>query len=59
VVAARGGGGAIADHLGQFFGGAEVSLMDDAGLALDAGTFDDVVVEFIAFFLGDEACHTG
>jgi len=33
--------------------------MNDAGLAVDAGTFDDVVVEFVAFFLGDEACHTG
>ena len=53
------GGGAIADHLGEFLGGAEVGLMNDTGLAVDAGTFDDVVVEFVAFLLGDEACHTG
>jgi hypothetical protein len=26
-------------------GGAEIGLVDDAGLAVDAGAFDDVVVE--------------
>jgi len=34
--------------------GAEVGLMDDARLAVDAGAFDDVVVELVAFLLGDE-----
>jgi hypothetical protein len=29
--------------------------MDDAGLALDAGAFDDVVVKFVALLFGDEA----
>ena len=53
------GGGAIANHLGEFLGGTEVGLMNDAGLAVDAGTFDDVVVELVALLLGDEACHTG
>jgi hypothetical protein len=33
--------------------------MNDTRLAVDAGTFDDVVVEFVAFPLGDEACHIG
>jgi hypothetical protein len=28
-------------------------------LAVDAGTFDDVVVEFVAFLFGDEARHIG
>src|ERR1700694_5030034 len=32
--------------------------MDDARLGLDAGAFDDVVVELIALFLGDERGHT-
>ena len=51
------GGGAVADHLGELLGGAQVRLMDDAGFALDAGTFDHVVVEFVAFAFGDEAWH--
>ena len=33
--------------------------MDDAGLAVDAGAFDDVVVELVAFLLGDEGRHIG
>jgi len=33
--------------------------VDDAGLAIDAGAFDDVVVELLAFFLGDERGHIG
>jgi hypothetical protein len=31
--------------------------MDDAGFAIDARAFDDVVVELIALFLGDEGSH--
>src|SRR5271157_693057 len=53
----RDGGGAIAHHLGQLLGGAEVSLMNNAGLALDAGAFDHVVIELVAFLLGHEAWH--
>ena len=34
-----------------FLSGTEVGLVDDAGLAVDAGAFDDVVVELVAFFL--------
>jgi len=33
--------------------------MNDAGLAVDAGAVDDVVVEVVAFLLGDERCHIG
>jgi hypothetical protein len=53
------GSGAVADQLGEFLGGTEISLMNDAGLAVYAGTFDDVVVEFVALLFGDEACNTG
>jgi hypothetical protein len=28
--------------------------VDDTGLAIGAGAFDDVVVELLALFLGDE-----
>jgi hypothetical protein len=38
------------DEFGEFFGGAQIGLMDDARLAVDAGAFDEVVVEAIAFF---------
>jgi hypothetical protein len=31
----------------------------DAGLAVDAGALDDVIVEGVGFLLGDERCHTG
>jgi len=33
--------------------------VDDARFAIDAGAFDDVVVELVAFFLGDERSHIG
>jgi hypothetical protein len=32
--------------------------VDDPGLALDAGAFDDVVVELVALLLGDEGGHS-
>ena len=47
------------DQLGDLLGGAEIGLMNDAGLAVDAGAFDDVVIELVAFLLGDEASHIG
>ena len=52
-------GGAVLDQGGDALGGAEVGLVDDAGLAVDAGAFDDVVVEGVGFLLGDEGGHTG
>jgi hypothetical protein len=33
--------------------------VDDARLAVDARAFDDVVVELVAFFLGDERGYIG
>jgi len=61
---ARGGrqrdrGSAVLDQSGDLFGGTEVGLVDDAGLAIDTGAFDDVVVELVAFFLGDEGGNIG
>jgi hypothetical protein len=31
--------------------------MDNAGLAVDAGAFDDIVVKLVGFLLGDEGGH--
>jgi hypothetical protein len=61
---AHGGGqghrsGAVADQSGDLFRGAEVALMNDAGLTVDAGALDDVVVELVAFLFRDEAGHIG
>ena len=53
------GSGAVLDQGGNAFSGAEIGLMDDARLAVDAGAFDDVVVELVAFLLGDEGSHIG
>jgi hypothetical protein len=53
------GGGRVFDEGGDAFGGAEVGLVDDAGFAVDAGAFDDVVVEGVGSLLGDEGGHTG
>jgi hypothetical protein len=33
--------------------------MDDAGLAVDASTLDDIVVDGVCLFLFDEGRHTG
>lgn len=49
----------VLDEGGDAFGGTEVGLVDDAGFAVDAGAFDDVVVEGVGFLLGDEGGHTG
>ena len=43
--------GTVLDQRGDFLGGAEIGLVDDAGFAVDAGALDDVVVELFAFFL--------
>src|SRR3989475_4860285 len=44
-------GGAVLDEGGDLVGGTEIGLVDDAGLAIDAGAFDDVIVERVAFLL--------
>src|ERR1700739_2611404 len=51
--------GAIFDQGGDAFGRAEVGLLDDTGLAVHTGTFDDVVIELVGFLLGDEGGHIG
>jgi len=61
---ARGGGqgdgrGTVFDQGGHLIGRAEVGLVHDAGLAVDARAVDHVVVEFVALFLSDEGCHMG
>jgi hypothetical protein len=33
--------------------------VNNARLAVDASALDDVVVELVAFLLGDERCHIG
>ncbi len=52
-------GGLLLDEFGDFFGGAEIGLMNDARLAVDASAFDEVVVQAVALFLFDEASHQG
>ena len=51
--------GLLLDEFGEFFGGAQIGLMDDARFAVDAGAFDEVIVEAVAFFLFDQASHQG
>ena len=51
--------GAVLDQGGDAFGGSEIGLLDDAGLAVDAGAFDDVVVELVGFFLWMMRSHIG
>lgn len=53
------GRGAVFDEGGHLLGTAKVGLVDDAGLAVDAGAFDDVLVELVGLLLGDEGSHTG
>src|SRR5437016_10765466 len=55
----RDGGGLLLDQFSEFFGGAQIGLMDDAGFTVDAGAFDEVVVEAVAFFLFNQASHQG
>jgi hypothetical protein len=60
-VARRGGQrnwrGTVLDERGDLVGGTEIRLVDDAGLALDARAFDDVIVELVALLPGDERGH--
>jgi hypothetical protein len=51
--------GTVFHQRGHLLGGAEVSLVDDAGFAVDAGAFDDVVVELVGLLLGDKGRHIG
>ena len=59
-VAARGTGAVRSlNQGGEAFGGSQISLLDDTGLAVDAGAFDDVVIELIGFLLVDDGSHIG
>jgi len=49
----------LLDEFGDFFGGAEIGLMNDARLAVDASAFDEGVVQAVALFLFDEVSHKG
>src|SRR5260370_40269295 len=49
--------GTVLDECGNALNGAQIGLVDDAGLALDAGRFHDVVIEFASFAFGDEGSH--
>jgi hypothetical protein len=53
----RHGGGAVLNEGSDLFGGTEIGLVDDAGLAVHAGTFDDVVIELVLFEFRDEGRH--
>jgi hypothetical protein len=37
------GGGILLDEFSEFFGGAQIGLMDDAWFTVDTGAFDEVV----------------
>ena len=49
----------VFNQRGDLLGGAEVRLMDNAGLAVNASALDDIVVEFVRLLLGDEGRHIG
>ena len=51
--------GAILDQPGNTVCGTQVSLMNDARLAVDARTLDDVVVDGVGLFLLDKGRNTG
>ncbi len=53
------GSGLVTDELGEALGGAEVGLVGDAGLAVDAGGGGDVVVDLMALVLADDGGHIG
>ena len=55
----RDGGGPVLDEAGEVFGGAEVALVGDAGIAVNAAGGGDVVVGLVALFLADDGCHIG
>jgi hypothetical protein len=50
---------AVFNQRGDLLGGAEIRLMDNAGLAVNASAVDDIVVKFIRLLLGDEGRHIG
>ena len=53
------GSGAVFDEGGDSLSGAQVVLMNDAWLAVDAGAFDGVVVSLLALLFGDDGRNRG
>jgi hypothetical protein len=51
--------GTVPDQRCDFFGGAEIGLVDDTGLAVNASALDDIIVELVGLLLGDEGRHIG
>ena len=51
--------GAFLQQIRQSVRSSQIGLLHDAGLAIDAGTLDDVIVELVAFLLADERRHIG
>jgi hypothetical protein len=52
-------GSAVLYESSDLVGGTQIRLVDDAGLALDPGAFDHIIVELVALLLGNERSHIG
>ena len=52
-------GGLVLNELLEAFGGAEVGLLDNPGIALDAAGGGDVIVGLVAFLFADDGWHIG
>lgn len=50
---------AVFHQRGDLFSSAEICLVHDAGLAVNACAFDDIVVELVGLLLGDKGRHIG
>ena len=44
---------------GETVGRAEITLLNDPGLTLDARALDQILVELVALLLGDDRAHIG
>jgi hypothetical protein len=49
----------LLDEFSGFFGGIQIGLMGDVGLAVDAGAFDEITIGAVAFLLFGYACYKG
>ena len=47
------------DESGDLLGSSEIGLVDDTRLAVDPSALDDVIVELVGLFLGDDRRHIG
>lgn len=52
-------GGLVLDELLEPFGGAEVGLLDNPGIAVGAAGGGDVIVGLVAFLVADDGRHIG